>query len=505
MVISYQTHQRRRFHFGQRLSFALFIFYIILSQRLVTAVPGRRIWKASSNRLIEKSAFTVIVPGIMTVSLYVFASKSKVKDMQKDCQSNLQFSTYSFDEKFLEIMMKLAWIQRTFLKIPDDDNEILQLLKQLEDLAGPDKGVKPSQAGEGDTFDRTFLQGVVAVKDERALDKVGVDRAHSRHVMKWLCPEDGHVFDTHQRKNLGRTTVGLSLAAGIATGAGVVSCGGSLGCVIANLTTGKGWCTLVMGAGAGAASLLHSKVNGAYMSMLLDLHSWVGSNFPASSESEFELEQSLIQAVEQCQARWESLVDESKQRMENLYKGIKLIHLLKKHDAPSLISIVGPQKSGKSLLTSLLMMKPQIAKKESHGTKHTEDSPLHVLTKKAVVVDTPGLTSVKMDIKEKYFKGAHYLSFCHIYIRPFGTGTLEDYDVEAIFKILFDSHLPSPPLLICLNKMSQLSRDGASDLYPSVEDLKESKENFRKELIELIRAKGKDKGFLNLINILCHF
>ena len=184
---------------------------------------------------------------------------------------------------------------------------------------------------------------------------------------------------------------------------------------------------------------------------------------------------------------------ESQELLAELYDGVKSIHQLKCClTNVTIVAIVGPQKVGKSFLLGQLLMDADVARKESHVEYRTEEIPCLKWADGVLLLDSPGLTSACARMARMYFHGTHLLSSVHVYMR-LSAANPENFDCEAVFDILFKSHLDSPPVLICLNKFKSNLVDGYGQ-YPSVDDLKKQRDGFHKKLESMVKTKAKDMG-----------
>ncbi|CAE7714792.1 CRYZ [Symbiodinium sp. CCMP2456] len=408
---------------------------------------------------------------------------------------------YEFSENFFKAMMKSAWTQKLVLRTSDEDNTVLQALQRVDKLAGPDLLYDVMNENEQPRL-RTFDQCIAQVKNPRRLHEVGEGRdseAHVEHVLQWLCPEQGHVLLTGQQI---AGKVGIAAAATLVCIAIVAS--GGLGLVGAalgysgSLTGGWGTATLIATASATGIHLLRSKVSGRYQELLREMHTWTGARTALQGNDEYEMETALIVKVNDRKRRdqasfpgpWHGhATKQSQELLEQLYEAVVEIHRMKKAGRDlKVVAILGPQKSGKYLLASQLMMDTKLAV-ESDVSKNTRECPPHAFTSRVALIDAPGLTSTEACLQSAYYNGPHSVSSVFLYIRPF-TNTAESFDAETIYKVLMTSNLKSPSLLICLNKAKTLQRDGKAGRYYDAQTLRTLRDDFLRRVREDARQKA---------------
>lgn len=409
-------------------------------------------------------------------------------------------ASWLVNERFLPQMMKLAWAHMKLYNLPDEENEILQALSQMDTFVGPD------QEGR-----RTFRSLIHGVGNTNAIDQVGETpsaRVHIEHVLNWLCPSDGHVLYTTSHV-AGKVVIGLiALAASIC----IVASGG-LGLIgpmvtgtTASLTGGWGSAVAVCGMASGMAWQFYSRVNGVYQSLLCDLYTWTGATEALRGNDEFRMEEALMNRVQRLQAGQRRVfagpyhsnsTQQTEKKLQQLYEGVVLVHKMKMAAGSlTIVGIAGPQNAGKTLLISQLMMDASIAKRGSGLNNHTLDNPPHKLTSSVLLWDSPGLSSPDPRVRVRFYLGADSVASYYIYIRPFQAVQAED--IDTVYNLLMRSTMRSPPLLICLNKIGGLEKDGSSDEYYSADELQRTKDRFLQRLKDSIRERLRSEGWSTL-------
>jgi len=203
-----------------------------------------------------------------------------------------------FNERFLPVMMKCAWLQMKVYNLRDEENQILQALRQMDTCVGPD------EEGEVPRTFQSLIHGVGNIKEVHLVGETPSAKEHIKHVLNWLCPSDGHVLYT-TRDVAGKVVIGLiALAAGV-----FIIASGGLGLIgpmvtgtTASLTGGWGSTMVVLGMASGIAWQLYSRVNGVYRSLLCDLYTWTRATEALRSNDEFCMEEALMRRVDLLQA-----------------------------------------------------------------------------------------------------------------------------------------------------------------------------------------------------------
>ena len=478
----------------------------------------------SEATFVAVTAFSGELPQQVSVSVtpdtQPTAAEINADRLQEDSGHENQLQL-NFDENFLETMVKLAWIRRNLMGTPDTANSALVALDKLDELAGPDLVAQPVVTGRHvstTTIPRTFRASLAAVRDDRSLHSVGVDsssREHQQHVLKFFCPEDGHVLKT-QDHVASQVIIGL---VAVAATAGIL-CSGGLGLVGPLLgfgagvsaTGGYGTGLVILAFGSAGAYCMYSRVKGQYNALLHDLHTWTGSKTwdqtrsgkALTGQEEASMERRLMRAVVLNRESGKQdfpgpgyfpATPASQEKLGKLYQGVLCVRALKEAAGSQIvIGISGPQKAGKSLLSSFLMMDPRIAQRDSSLSRRTTESPPHVLTDRVLLMDSPAVTSIERDVRDRYFNGAYRVAAISVYVRQFHA-TSEAQDAEDIFKILFGSHQMSPPLLICLSQVRNLRKDGTTGRYHDAQEMRNIKADFFHRVKEHARSQQGESGF----------
>mmetsp|Transcript_9263 Transcript_9263/g.20725 ORF Transcript_9263/g.20725 Transcript_9263/m.20725 type:complete len:1085 (+) Transcript_9263:86-3340(+) len=423
-----------------------------------------------------------------------------------------------FDGHFFTRVMKAAWLHK--------HPELSKLLERLDELH-PQSTLICETTGQWTVTDRTFAQLMNVVTDQRQLHTVGTDAESKDHIEKvrqWLLPKGGHILHTVPQK---AGTVALCVA-GVTYGVYVIATGGvgaipsfsvigqllfaspasSLSVLLFGSPAVAAW---FGGLGSAAVSMLTAGVayntmfcltRVAYNELLLDLHAWTGDMQGSTTSKQFLAEKALIKAVRDRQARSEppfpgpyhgSATPETQMKLGKIYEVVSIIHRMKEELARlEHICISGPQDAGKTLLSSQLLMDPELANRESSLRYHTPDTPCHKLTHSVLLMDTPGTTSIQRQVREVLTKGAGLLVTVHIHLIPF-SGDGQHGDVETIAYFLVHATSSAPPVLVCLNQVRSRLLDGSGS-YRSVDEMQGLLHGFQTRVRDGVRSLCRDGG-----------